>query len=159
MTEHLTRDTRGATDELSIEHSPAPHRTRVPATRRGIASVVALILVGAVIGYLLGYEEYSSRSTKAITPAACTPPASSTTSARFTGTVRAASSRTLVVQESASTNVSVGLEAVTVCRAVGARVDDLRPGQRVTVVGARDAGGAVTAQQVTVTNETRTSSR
>lgn len=157
MGEHMTRAARTAPDDSTIGRPQPPSRPPAPVARRGAASLVAVLLVGAGIGYLLGYEEYSSRSAKVIAPAACSLPAASARSTRLTGTVRSADGATLVVQEGTRTGVSVALGAATVCRAVGARVDEVRPGQRVTVVGTRGADGTIVAAQVVVTNETRTS--
>jgi hypothetical protein len=123
--------------------------------RRGIASLVVVLLAGAAIGYLLGYEEYSSRSTKAITPASCAAVAPGAGTTRFAGTIRSSDGRTVVVEGTSRAGVAVTLDAATICRQVGARTDDLRPGQHVTVVGTRGPDGSVSAAQIVVTSETR----
>jgi hypothetical protein len=152
------RSTRagGVATEAPVARDPAPvRRPAGPVRRRGIASLVVVLLVGAAIGYLLGYEEYSSRSTKAITPAACTAAAPGAGTTRFTGTIRSSNGRTVVVEGTSRAGVAVTLDAASICRQVGARTDDLRRGQHVTVVGTRGPDGAVSAAQIVVTSETR----
>jgi hypothetical protein len=153
MDEHVTAGARTATEVPTTRRAEPP--SRVPVPRRGIASLVAVLLVGAAVGYVLGYEEYSSRAAKAITPPACAAPATASGSTRLTGTVRSADGTTLVVDATSSAGVPVALDAASICRTVGARADRLRPGQEVTVVGTPAADGTVVATQVVVTSETR----
>ncbi|HEY7137795.1 MAG TPA: hypothetical protein VIB48_22260 [Acidimicrobiia bacterium] len=155
MSDRSTRAGVVATEAPATRDVGPERRRPRSARRRGVAPLVVVLLVGAAVGYLLGYEEYSSRSTKAITPAACAAAASGAGTTRFSGTVRSSDGRTLVVEGASRAGVAVALDAASICRQVGARTDDLRRGQRVTVVGTRGADGTVSAAQIVVTSETR----
>jgi hypothetical protein len=140
-------------------------RARPPGRSRGliIAGVVLALVLAGLVGFIVGVQVERGRNSSKVaagTPSVTTP---TTTAPRAgqgagaaggrstAGLVGAVSSDGFTISLADGTSMNVVLSGRTrIVKTQAASTQDLTPGTRVTVVGARNQNGGITATMVTI---------